>query len=85
MQELEYIDLYKRIFKIIPSEKVAMMITQEMGKDRRQANIPNKFPASKEVKKVPATISQIKELKRINKFREGMSKSEAWKIINESR
>ena len=88
MNEIDYIELYKRIFKIIPSEQVSIAILKEMGKDKRQANIPNNKPSPK--KESPASEKQkgliqkfITNGKLPSDFNLNISKSEANRTIKQ--
>lgn len=88
----KYLDCLKEIktFSKDLDKDIVVAIINQVGIDSRlnlQSNDLTKREAeTKEPVKtfIPATEGQVKALKLMKKFKEGMSKQEAWKIINES-
>lgn len=91
----KYLDCLEEIIEWQKNKKNCLELTPEMviaiisqfGIDSRLKGSSStkseiKEPIKQEI--IPATEGQIKALKLMNKFKEGLSKSEAWNIIHDS-
>jgi hypothetical protein len=66
------------------TENIIVAIINQIGIDfRLRKDNPTKSELIKQ-EIIPATEGQIKALKLMNKFKEGLSKAEAWNIIHDS-
>ena len=81
-----YAEIFGKALSRVGYVDAAIMITQEIGHDLRQAKIPNKFEATKSIDKKTeyATPKQMIALKKHNLWKDGLTKTEATQIIKES-
>lgn len=81
---LESLKEIKEFSKDLDSSIVTAIINQ-IGIDfRLRKDNPTKSTETKQPEFIPATEGQVQALKNMNKFKEGLSKAEAWNIIHES-
>lgn len=75
-----YAEIFGKALSRVGYVDAAIMITQEIGHDLRQAKIPNKFEEKDTKVKMP-TEKMINALKKHNKYKEGMTFKEAQEEI----
>lgn len=93
IETTKYLNALKEIADFDKSNKlnldkeIVAEIIRQIGIDYRLQNKdnPTKHETKESIKEfIPATEGQVQALKNMNKFKEGLSKSEAWNIIHES-
>lgn len=89
LDALKEIESFCKSNKIEINENIISTILSQCGIDfrlrRDSSTSSTKYPETKEPLRefIPATEGQVKALKLMNKFKEGLSKAEAWNIIHE--
>lgn len=85
LEALKEIRDFDKANKLNLDSSIVTALVNQIGVDfRLRKDNPTKSE-TKQPEFFPCTEPQIKVLKSINKFTEGLSKAEAWAIINDSK